>query len=90
MSASVLTTGGDLVFAGGPPASSTRSTLAPESCCGSSSAAAATTRSPTTYSVDGRQYIAVPIGWGGWTEGFAPGMLGAPHGAALFAFALPD
>ena len=29
------------------------------------------------YSVDGQQYIAVPSGWGGWTEGFLPGMLGA-------------
>ena len=46
--------------------------------------------SPTSYSIDGRQYIAVPTGWGGWVEGFVPGMLGAPHGAALFAFALPE
>ena len=37
---------------------------------------------PTTYSVDGRQYIAVPIGWGGWIEGFLPAMLGARHGSA--------
>ena len=38
----------------------------------------------------GRQYIAVPSGWGGWVEGFVPGTLGAPHGAALFGFALPE
>ena len=60
------------------------------SCCGSSSAAAATTRSPCTYSIDGRQYIAVPTGWGAWTEGFLPGMLGASQGSALFVFALPE
>jgi glucose dehydrogenase len=46
--------------------------------------------SPTTYSVDERQYIAVPTGWGGWAEGFLPAMLGARHGSALFAFALPE
>jgi alcohol dehydrogenase (cytochrome c) len=40
--------------------------------------------------VDGRQYIAVPVGWGGWVEGFLPGMLGAGHGSAVIAFALPD
>jgi alcohol dehydrogenase (cytochrome c) len=46
--------------------------------------------SPITYSVNGRQYIAAPVGWGGWAEGFAPGMLGGPHGDALFVFALPE
>jgi alcohol dehydrogenase (cytochrome c) len=43
-----------------------------------------------SYSVDGRQYIAVPVGWGGWAEGFLPGMLGAGHGSALIVFALPE
>ena len=46
--------------------------------------------SPSTYMVDGRQYIAVPVGWGGWAEGFLPGMLGAGHGSALIVFALPE
>lgn len=46
--------------------------------------------SPVTYMVDGRQYIAVPVGWGGWIEGFLPGMLGAGHGSALIVFALPE
>ena len=45
--------------------------------------------SPISYELDGRQYIAVCVGWGGWTEGFLPAMLGAGHGDALFAFALP-
>ncbi len=43
MCASVLATGGDLVFAGEPPASSTPTTPVPVSCCGSSSAVAAIT-----------------------------------------------
>ena len=72
------------------PGSSTRSTPAPGSCCGSSSAGAATTAARSTYSVDGRQYVAVPVGWGGWAEGFLPGMLGAGHGSALIVFALPE
>ena len=90
MCASVLATGGDLVFAGKPSgefvALDARSgELLWQFQCGSGHHS-----SPTTYSVDGRQYIAVPVGWGGWAEGFLPGMLGAGHGSALIAFALPE
>ncbi|MCD2188209.1 MULTISPECIES: PQQ-dependent dehydrogenase, methanol/ethanol family [Actinomycetospora] len=46
--------------------------------------------SPITFEVDGRQYVAVPTGWGGWVEGFLPGLLGAAAGDALFCFALPE
>ena len=45
---------------------------------------------PVAYSIDGRQYIAVPSGWGGWMEGFAPEMYGASRGSALVVFALPQ
>jgi alcohol dehydrogenase (cytochrome c) len=90
MCASVLATAGDLVFAGQPTGeinalNAGTGELLWRFQCGSGHHS-----SPTTYSVDGRQYIAVPSGWGGWIEGFNPGMLGAPHGAALFVFALPD
>ncbi len=44
---------------------------------------------PVTYSVRGKQYIAVPTGWGGWVEGFAPELYGATRGSSLFVFALP-
>jgi hypothetical protein len=44
---------------------------------------------PVTYSVNGKQYIGVPVGWGGWVEGYAPEMYGAPRGTALMVFALP-
>jgi alcohol dehydrogenase (cytochrome c) len=44
---------------------------------------------PITYSVAGKQYVAVPSGWGGWMKGFAPELYGAPRGNALFVFALP-
>jgi alcohol dehydrogenase (cytochrome c) len=90
MCASVLATHGNLVFAGEP--SGRFNALNAESGdllwqfqCGSGHHS-----SPSTYSVDGRQYIAVPTGWGGWAEGFLPAMLGARHGSALFAFALPE
>jgi alcohol dehydrogenase (cytochrome c) len=45
---------------------------------------------PITYSVAGRQYVAVPTGWGGWIEGFAPNTFGRSRGATLIAFALPQ
>ena len=49
--------------------------------------------SPITYSLDGRQYIAVAVGWGGWTAGFAgdgaPWLRNARRGNTLFVFALP-
>jgi alcohol dehydrogenase (cytochrome c) len=45
--------------------------------------------SPMTYSVGGKQYLAVPSGWGGWIEGYAPELYGANRGNALFVFALP-
>jgi alcohol dehydrogenase (cytochrome c) len=90
MCASVLATGGDLVFAGEPSGefnaldARTGERLW-QFQCGSGHHS-----SPTTYSVDGRQYVAVPVGWGGWAEGFLPGMLGAGHGSALIVFALPE
>jgi alcohol dehydrogenase (cytochrome c) len=90
MCASTLATGGDLVFAGEPTGEfNALDARTGEQLwqfqCGSGHHS-----SPTTYMVDGRQYVAVPVGWGGWIEGFLPGMLGAGHGSALIAFALPE
>jgi alcohol dehydrogenase (cytochrome c) len=90
MCASILTTGGNLVFAGEPTGefnaldASTGEQLW-QFQCGSGHHS-----SPCSYEVDGRQYIAVPTGWGAWNEGFLPAMLGQGHGSALFAFALPE
>jgi alcohol dehydrogenase (cytochrome c) len=90
MAASVLATAGDLVFAGTPTGefaalnANTGEKLW-EFNCGSGHHG-----SCSTYSVDGKQYVVVPVGWGGWLEGILPGMLGAGHGSALIAFALPD
>jgi alcohol dehydrogenase (cytochrome c) len=90
MCASVLATAGDLVFAGTPSgqfvALDARSgEQLWQYNCGSGHHS-----SPSTYAVDGKQYIAVPVGWGAWVEGFLPGMMGGPHGQALFVFALPE
>jgi alcohol dehydrogenase (cytochrome c) len=90
MCASVLATGGDLVFAGEPSGEfnaldARTGELLWQFQCGSGHHS-----NPTTYMVDGRQYIAVPVGWGAWSEGFLPGMLGAGHGSALITFALPE
>jgi alcohol dehydrogenase (cytochrome c) len=49
--------------------------------------------SPVTYMLDGRQYIAVCVGWGGWVAGFAgdgaPWLRNARRGNTVFVFALP-
>ena len=49
--------------------------------------------SPITYTLDGKQYIAVCAGWGGWTAGFAgagaPWLRDGRRGNTLFVFALP-
>jgi alcohol dehydrogenase (cytochrome c) len=90
MCASVLATGGDLVFAGEPTGEFNALNARTGELLWQFQTGSGHHSSPTTYSVDGRQYVVVPVGWGAWVEGFLPGMLGAPHGDALFAFALPE
>jgi alcohol dehydrogenase (cytochrome c) len=90
MCSSLLTTGGGLVFGGEPTGEfnaldAESGDLLWKFQCGSGHHS-----SPSTYEVDGRQFVAVPTGWGAWTEGFLPGQLGARQGSALFAFALPE
>jgi alcohol dehydrogenase (cytochrome c) len=90
MTASVLATAGDLVFTGDPAGifrafNASSGELLWQFTCGSGHHS-----SPSSYSVDGRQYIAVPVGYGAWTEGFYPGALAQAGGSALFAFALPE
>src|SRR6185312_11785612 len=69
MAASVLATAGNLVFAGTPTGefaalnANTGEKLW-EFNCGSGHHG-----SCSTYSVDGKQYVVVPVGWGGWLEG---------------------
>jgi alcohol dehydrogenase (cytochrome c) len=44
---------------------------------------------PVTYSVGGKQFVAVPTGIGGWVKGFAPSLVGHERGSTMFVFALP-
>jgi alcohol dehydrogenase (cytochrome c) len=86
--ASLLSTAGDLVFVGTPDgllialqASTGRQLWQFRTGTGIHS-------NPVSYSVGGKQYLAVPTGWGGWIEGFAPNLIGHERGSALFVFAL--
>jgi hypothetical protein len=44
---------------------------------------------PVTYSVNGKQYVAVPTGWGGWLKGFSIDTFGASRGTALVVPGVP-
>jgi alcohol dehydrogenase (cytochrome c) len=90
ISSSVLATAGDLVFCGTPSGEFVAIHARTGKELWRFQTGSGHHSSPTTYSVNGRQYIAVPVGWGSWVEGFAPGMMGGPHGDAIFVFALPD
>ena len=90
MVGSILTTAGDLVITGKP----TGEVIALHARTGDllwqHQTGSGIHGNPVTYSVKGRQYIAVPSGWGGWLEGFAPKLFGQPRGNSLVAFALPS
>jgi alcohol dehydrogenase (cytochrome c) len=90
MCASVLATAGDLVFAGTPSGQFVALDARSGDQLWTFNCGSGHHSSPSTYSVDGKQYIAVPVGWGAWVEGFLPGMMGGPHGQALFVFSLPE
>ncbi len=87
--ASLLTTAGNLVFAGEPNARFNAFDARNGELLWSFQTGSGIHSNPVTYSVGGKQYIAVPTGWGGWVEGYAPEMYGAPRGTALVVFALP-
>ena len=89
MIASVLTTAGDLVITGKPTGEVVAHHARTGELLWEFQTGSGIHSSPVTYSVNGKQYIAVPSGWGGWIDGFAPQLFGGPRGNALFVFALP-
>ena len=89
MVSSVLSTAGDVVFAGQPTGEFDAFDAHTGKLLWQYRTGSGIHSSPVTYSVKGKQYIAVPAGWGGWLKGFAPDLIGAPRGDALFVFALP-
>jgi alcohol dehydrogenase (cytochrome c) len=93
----VLTTGGGLVFAGTPEGEFKAFDAKSGRQLWSYQTGSGIVGSPIAFAIDGKQYIAVPSGWGGWT-GWATwgGKGGAPHlkdnrkGGYLTVFALFD
>jgi alcohol dehydrogenase (cytochrome c) len=90
MVASLLATAGDLIFTGRPNGEAVAYDARSGQELWSYQTGSGIHSNPVTYSVDGKQYVAIPSGWGGWLEGFAPGLFGGSRGNALFVFALPD
>ena len=87
--ASLLATAGDLVFMGEPTGEFNALNARTGELLWQFRTGSGIHSSPVTYSVDGKQYVAVPTGWGGWMKGFAPQLYGANRGGALVVFALP-
>ena len=89
MLSSLLTTAGGLVFAGKPTGEFVSFDARSGELLWQFQTGSGIHSNPITYAVNGKQYVAVPTGWGGWVEGYAPELYGAPRGSALFVFALP-
>jgi alcohol dehydrogenase (cytochrome c) len=89
MVASVLSTGGGLVFTGEPTGEFDAFDARTGELLWRLQTGSGIHGSPVAYRVGGKQYVAVTTGWGGWVKGFAPELSGAPRGGAVFAFALP-
>jgi alcohol dehydrogenase (cytochrome c) len=90
MLGSLLSTAGNLVFAGEPTGEFSAFDASSGEKLWSFQTGSGIHSSPVTYSVNGKQYIAVHSGWGGWIKGFSPQLYGAPRGDALVVFALPE
>ena len=86
MVAGVLATGGGLVFTGDAEGFFTAYDAQTGKDLWTFQCGSGHHSGPITYALDGRQYIAVCAGWGGWTAGFAGD--GAP-GFATPAAAIP-
>lgn len=89
MVSSLLTTAGGLVFAGEPNGDFNALDARTGAVLWKFRTGSGIHSNPVTYSVDGKQYVAVPTGWGGWLKGFSIDTFGASRGTALVVFALP-
>lgn len=87
--ASLLATGGDLLFVGEPTGEFSALNASTGERLWQFQTGSGIHSNPVTYSVGGKQYVAVPSGWGGWMKGFAPELYGSSRGGALVVFALP-
>jgi alcohol dehydrogenase (cytochrome c) len=90
MVASVLTTAGNLAFVGEPTGEFDAFDAKTGELLWQFQTGTGIHASPITYSVGGKQYIAIATGWGGWMKGFAPELYGGNRGSALMVFALQN
>jgi alcohol dehydrogenase (cytochrome c) len=92
--ASTLATAGNLIFSGDPEGHFFALDALTGERIWSFSTGSGHRGSPITYSVNGRQYIAVPSGWGSAAAGALPQIWPEaedfPPGDTLFVFALPE
>jgi alcohol dehydrogenase (cytochrome c) len=88
MVASVLSTAGDIVMAGEASGEFDALDARTGALLWQMQTGSGIHSSPVTYSVKGKQYFAVPSGWGGWVKGFAPELAASARGDAIVAFAL--
>ena len=92
--ASAVATGGNLVFTGDPEGEFFALDAETGKKLWSFNTGSGHRGSPISYSVNGRQYIAVPAGWGSAVAGLMPQLWPEvedfPGGSALIVFALPE
>ena len=92
--ASALVTGSDLVFTGDPEGFFFALDAKTGQKLWSFNTGSGHRGSPITYSVNNKQYIAVPVGWGSAVAGLFPQIWpeteAFPGGCTLFVFALTE
>ena len=92
--ASAVATGGNLVFTGDPEGNFMAFDAVTGEKLWTFNTGSGHRGSPMTYAVDGRQYIAVPVGWGSAVAGLMPQIWPETEdftgGSALFVFALKN
>ncbi len=92
--ASALATGGDVVFTGDPEGNFMAFDAGSGAKIWSFLTGSGHRGSPVTYSVNGKQYIAVPVGWGSAVAGLFPQLWpeteDIPGGCTLYVFALSE
>jgi alcohol dehydrogenase (cytochrome c) len=94
LQAALLSTGGDLLFAGDPEGNFSALNARTGERLWSFQTGSGHRGGPISYAVNGKQYIATPSGWGSGIAAslaqFFPELEGARQGATVYAFALPD
>jgi alcohol dehydrogenase (cytochrome c) len=94
LQAAMLSTGGNLLFSGDPEGHFFAMNAKTGKKLWSFQTGSGHRGGPITYSVNGRQFVATPSGWGSTIAGrlaeFFPELQDAPRSSMIFAFALPD